>query len=155
MQNRTGVVRATLVSLLPFMAGVLTFGLVHDQAVAGQVTLRWDYTASGAAGFVLYCGPASRNYRTRIDVGNADTYTLRNLPDGSTSYCAVTAYDPGKLESPYSNELKVYVPGGAQIVPVPKPSLVPVPATADPRTELTPVVPFARELAQNWVNASI
>jgi hypothetical protein len=149
MQDRTGVVRATLISFLPFMAGVLTFGLVHSQAIAGQVTLRWDYTASGAAGFVLYCGPASRNYRTRIDVGNAETYTMRNLPEGSTSYCAVTAYDPSKVESAYSNELRVYVPGGGQIVPVPAPPLVPLPATTGPRTELSPPVTFAQKLAQN------
>jgi hypothetical protein len=113
------------------------------------VTLRWDYTASGAAGFVLYCGPASRNYRTRIDVGNADSYTIHDVPEGSTSYCAVTAYDPAKVESGYSNELRVYVPGGAQIVPVPHPVGVPVPGTTTPRTQLLPHLLLEQKVAQN------
>jgi hypothetical protein len=80
--------------------------------------LRWDYTDSGAAGFVLYCGPATHNYRSRIDVGNTDTYTLQQVPAGTTLYCAVTAYDPAKVESAYSNELRIAIPG-APLIPIP------------------------------------
>ena len=75
------------------------------RSCTGDVAM--DYTASGATGFVLYCGPASRNYTTRIDVGNAETYAIGTLPVGATSFCAVTAYDSGKVESDYSNELTV------------------------------------------------
>lgn len=85
-------------------------------AQAAAVTLRWDYTASGAAGFVLYCGPASRSYSTRIDVGNTETYTITSLPEGATSFCAVTAYDTAKVESARSNELSFYVAGVAPVV---------------------------------------
>src|SRR4029453_17974613 len=83
---------------------------------AAQVTLRWDYTASGAAGFVLYCGPSSGSYSTRIDVGNTDTYTIGTLPVGATSYCAVSAYDSAKVESGYSNVLSVNIPAAAPTV---------------------------------------
>jgi hypothetical protein len=138
MQLQSRPVCATLVLL----AGWLFSGAMVSQATAGQVKLRWDYTASGAAGFVLYCGPASRTYRTRIDVGNTDTYTIAILPEGATSYCAVTAYDPAKAESVYSNELKVFVPrsgaGRVRVVPVPRP--VPASTNIGPQTQLTPAL---------------
>jgi PKD repeat protein len=95
---------------------LLACAWLRSDAHAAQVTFRWDYTASGAAGFVLYCGPSSRNYPTRIDVGNTDTYTATTLAEGATSYCAVTAYDPAKVESAYSNELSLYVPYAAPAV---------------------------------------
>jgi len=91
-------------------------GFTQTEAHAAQVTLRWDYSASGAAGFMLYCGSSSRNYPTRIDVGNTDTYTIGTLAEGATSFCAVTAYDPAKVESTYSNELSIYVPYAAPTV---------------------------------------
>ena len=78
--------------------------------------MRWDYDASGAAGFVLYCGLASRSYSTRIDVGNIDTYMI-NLAEGATHFCSVTAYDPGKVESGYSNELSVAIPSAPSPAP--------------------------------------
>jgi PKD repeat protein len=96
-----------LASLVPGLAGT-----VH----AAQVTLRWDYAASGAAGFVLYCGPASRSYPIRVDVGNTDAYTIASLPEGATTFCAVTAYDSGKVESDYSKELSFYLAAAMPVV---------------------------------------
>jgi hypothetical protein len=117
------------------IAGWFLAGFIPLQANAVPVQLRWDYSASGAAGFVLYCGPASRTYRTRIDIGNTETYTIGSLPEGTTSFCAVTAYDPGKAESTYSNELRVYVPKGTSsgVIVVPAPIPAPVPAPVPPR----------------------
>ena len=83
---------------------------------AAQVTFRWDYSASGAAGFVLYCGPSSGSYNTRVDVGNTETYTIGILPPGAVSFCVVTAYAPGQGESVYSNEVSVSVPPAAPTV---------------------------------------
>jgi PKD repeat protein len=98
------------------MASLLLSGLIEPTAPAAPVTLRWEYVASGAAGFVLYCGPSSRNYPTRIDVGNTDTYTIGTLMEGATSYCAVTAYDPARVESEHSVELAFSVPYSAPVV---------------------------------------
>ena len=95
---------------------LLAAGLLRCEAQAAQTTLRWDYSASGAAGFVLYCGASSRSYSTRVDVGNTDTYIIGTLPVGATSFCAVTAYDSGKVESDYSNELSVSIPSAAPVV---------------------------------------
>jgi PKD repeat protein len=94
---------------------LLISGWAQHEAYAAQVTLRWDYHASGAAGFMLYCGNSSRTYSTRLDVGNTETFTIGTLQEGKTSFCAVTAYDPGKIESKYSNEITVWVPYPAPI----------------------------------------
>jgi PKD repeat protein len=96
--------------LRAFALALLAAAFAALPAFAGPVTFRWDYTTSGAAGFVLYCGAASRNYPTRIDVGNTDTHTISTLKEGTTSYCAVTAYDSNRKESAYSNEATVSVP---------------------------------------------
>jgi hypothetical protein len=101
-------------------------------ALAGSVSFRWDYTASGASGFMVYCGASSRSYTTRIDAGNTDRYTVTGLPDGSTAYCAVTAYDAGRVESAYSNESRVVVPGSTTPPPPTASSYSIWPATAAP-----------------------
>src|SRR6516225_1001660 len=43
---------------------IVLAALVQADARAAQLTFLWDYSASGAAGFVLYCGPSSLNYTT-------------------------------------------------------------------------------------------
>jgi PKD repeat protein len=43
-------------------------------------------------------------------VGNVDSYTIKTLTEGATSFCTVTAYDPAKVESTFSNEVAVFVP---------------------------------------------
>jgi PKD repeat protein len=82
---------------------------------AAEVTFRWDYAASGAAGFVLYCGQSSGSYSIREDVGNTTTHTSGSLLAGGTYYCAVTAYDPGNAESRFSNQVSVSVPAGPPV----------------------------------------
>src|SRR5512138_2009533 len=104
MPPRLGHFRVSMALLLIIIAGFLACGWAQPEANAAQVTLRWDYTASGAAGFMLYCGPSSKNYSTRLNVGNTDTYTIGTLTEGMTSFCAVTAYDAANVESLPSNE---------------------------------------------------
>jgi PKD repeat protein len=103
----------TFSSMLPRArqaAFLLLLAFSSTATTAAPVTFRWDYTASGAAGFMLYCGSASRTYTTKVDVGNTDSHTISTLKEGATSYCAVTAYDSSKAESSYSNEASVSVP---------------------------------------------
>jgi hypothetical protein len=74
---------------------------------AGQVTLAWDPTGQPQlGGYKLYYGTASRQYTSHIDVGPNTSYTVVGLPDGSTYYFAVTAYDLSRsVESGFSNEV--------------------------------------------------
>jgi len=94
---------------------------VRAGASAGQLSFAWDYTASGAAGFALYCGSASGTYTLRFDAGDARTYTVSGLTSGARYYCAVTAYDSSKAEGAFSTEASVVVPnapvGGFKAAP--------------------------------------
>ncbi len=96
--------RATF--LVPALAAAL---LPAADASAAQASLLWDYTASGAAGFALYCGTSSGSgsYTNRIDVGNTTSYTLTGLADAATYFCSAVAYDSGRQESLYSNEVRI------------------------------------------------
>ena len=98
--------------LLCALAALATFplGLDGPTAYAGQLSFAWDYSASGAAGFELYCGPASRAYTLRFDVGDAQTYSVSGLTEGARYYCAVTAYDPSRAQSEFSDEISAVVP---------------------------------------------
>jgi hypothetical protein len=90
------------------LGAVLTI-LIPMFAHAGQVTFRWDYTPSGAAGFKLYCGPTEGEYTLVVDAGNTDVYKLAGLREGNLYRCAVTAYDSRRSESPLSSPVHVYV----------------------------------------------
>ena len=104
--------------LLHDVGVVLGLYLTSTPACAGQATLSWDYTASGAAGFVLYCGTSNANYSTRIDVGNTISYTLTGSVAGASYFCAVTACDPAKKESAYSNQVQFTGPAETSTAPV-------------------------------------
>ena len=54
MQSKSGLLRACVALLLVIVASLVPHRLVQPEANAAQVSFRWDYTASGAAGFVLY-----------------------------------------------------------------------------------------------------
>ena len=84
MQSKSALLRACIALLLAIVVTLVPHQLVQTEANAAQVSLRWDYTASGAAGFVLYCGPSSKNYPTRVDVGNTDSYVIATLKEGAT-----------------------------------------------------------------------
>lgn len=90
-------------------------GFAQSLGHAAQVTFAWDYSASGAAGFAVYCGGASGAYTSRYDAGNALAYTVTNAAEGSRLFCAVTAYDSSKVETSYSAELSVQVPYKAPV----------------------------------------
>lgn len=90
--------------------------LFHAPGIpAWQATFAWNANSEPIiGGYRLYSGPASRNYKSFVDVGNQTTYTVYGLADNATYYFAVTAYDTTKkLESAFSNE----------IVSVPTPAL--------------------------------
>jgi Fibronectin type III domain len=70
-----------------------------------SVTLAWDANAEpDVAGYKLHYGTSSGAYTQIIDVGNATTVTVPNLPAGNTYYFVVTAYNLDGIESLPSNE---------------------------------------------------
>jgi len=96
------VLSVTLFVLLLGLALIVFTGTGH----AAQVTLAWDRnTETDIAGYRVYYGTGSRVYNWFFDVGNATTYTVTGLADGSTYYFAATAYDSSGFESTYSGEV--------------------------------------------------
>ena len=98
--------RCLLTALLAIACALLSCA-----AIAGQVSFRWDYTASGAAGFILYCGPAGGEFTLKVDAGNTETTTLVGLAQNNVYRCAVTAYDATRSQSDHSNAVRLYVAG--------------------------------------------
>ena len=80
--------------------------ILANEGNCAQVTLAWDKNSeSNIAGYRIYYGTGSRSYNWFVDVGNATTYTITGLADGSTYYFAATAYDKSKKESKHSSEI--------------------------------------------------
>ena len=70
-----------------------------------EVALAWNYDFDRSPRvnhFVLYCGPASRNYTTNVTVGKTLFATMPT--PFATNYYAATAMEDGGLQSEYSNE---------------------------------------------------
>jgi hypothetical protein len=76
-----------------------------------NVMLGWNpEIGQGVAGYVLYYGPASGHYSSRMNVGTNTTATVPALPEGTTNFFAVTAYNVAGVESPKSAEVRYVVP---------------------------------------------
>lgn len=74
---------------------------------ASSVTLAWD-ASSGAEGYRIYYGQASRTYHTVTDVGQVTTASIAGLTEGEQYCFACTAYK-GDAESAQSNEVQTVV----------------------------------------------
>jgi hypothetical protein len=76
-----------------------------------SVSLAWDPNpAFGNAVYIVYYGPASRNYTYAIPVGSATNLFVTGLVAGTTYYFAVAAYNGLGLGGDYSDELTYTVP---------------------------------------------
>jgi len=93
-----------------------TAAWVPSDCRAAAITLAWDTGASGTGGYIVYCGEATRTYSSRNDVGTVTTIRVEGLLEGMKYFCAVTAYDAGKLESSYSNEVSASIPYAAPVI---------------------------------------
>ena len=138
-------------SFITLVCAVIVSAWLPAQAGAAQATLRWDYAASGAAGFALYCGTASRSYPTRIDVGNTTTYTITTLVAGTTYYCATTAYDAAKKESGYSAEVSFSTPPASSNTPPQIVSRTPLPFATGVRSGASVTATFNEAVQQSTI----
>jgi hypothetical protein len=81
-----------------------------------SVTLAWNADsqtsnpATNPTGYRLHFGTSSGNYTQTQDVGNATSGTVSSLTSGTTYYFAVTAYNAGGVDSPFSNQVSFKAP---------------------------------------------
>jgi hypothetical protein len=98
--------RSHLNPLVIALVGLLAF---TGNALAGSATLTWN-GVSGASGYLVYYGTASRNYKNTLDAKSNTEATLTGLTDGTKYYFAVRAYR-GSVTSGYSREISGIVGG--------------------------------------------
>ncbi|RKT45022.1 fibronectin type III domain-containing protein [Thiocapsa rosea] len=104
--------RVRLNSLFIALIGLLAF---TESALAGDVRLAWN-GVSGATGYLLYSGTASRGYTQTLDAKTNTSATVSGLTDGTKYYFAVRAYK-GSVTSDYSQEVSVTVGSAAPAAP--------------------------------------
>lgn len=75
------------------------------------VSLLWDpSTGPNVTNYFIYYGTASRQYTTRVPVGNVTNTTIQLPQRGVVFFFAATAQDINALESEFSNEINYAVP---------------------------------------------
>ena len=98
-------------SFVPFIAACCVLGVISSAAIAAQASLAWDANPQPeVAGYMLHYGAVSGAYTNVADVGKVTSYTVTNLQEGKPYYYAVTAYDAGRVESTFSNEVTITIP---------------------------------------------
>ena len=90
---------------------IVFYSICSGAAHAAQASLAWTANPQPqVAGYMLYYGQVSGGYTNKVDVGKVTSYTIAGLLDGKAYYYAVTAYDAGRAESPFSNEASATTP---------------------------------------------
>jgi hypothetical protein len=94
--------------------------LIAVAASAAQVTVEWDQGSEpDLTGYRVHYGPASRSYRTNLDVGRTTSATVSTLEGGQTYYLAVTALDAFQNESGFSDEVSYTTPAPPETLSAP------------------------------------
>ena len=104
--------RTKLICLLASFFCLLLFLAPGASALhTAMVTLAWDSNDEpDLAGYRVYYGPTSNNYKYSVDVGKVNSCTISGLVEGKTYYFAATAYDTNMNESEFSLEIDYLVP---------------------------------------------
>jgi hypothetical protein len=100
-------IRSHFDPLLVALVGVLAF---PGNVLAESLEIAWD-AVSGASGYLVSYGTASRNYTQTVDALGNTKATVTGLTSGTTYYFAVRAYS-GSKTSGYSGEVSG-VPGSS------------------------------------------
>lgn len=88
---------------------LLLFMFLPMMLFAQGIVVSWNAnTESDLAGYKVYYGTTSSgSYSYVVDVGNVLTYTIKDVPELTTYYVAVTAYDTAANESVKSTEASI------------------------------------------------
>ncbi len=99
--------RSAVFYALRIFALIFVFSLfLCPSGLAFHLTLEWDPNVDeDLAGYIVYYGTASRNYKYDVDIGDITSCTISGLVEGKKYFFAVTAYDEEGNESAYSREI--------------------------------------------------
>ena len=106
----SSISRAFRRRLLAFLLGCVVAALTAASIKA--ITLSWNPNSEpDIAGYVIYRGTKSGAYNSSNYVGNVTQYAPPNLVNDVNYFFAATAVNTSGLESDFSNEILVKVPG--------------------------------------------
>ena len=96
---------------LSFMLALVLVLCCPVPSSAASLKISWNpNTETDLAGYRVYYGTSSRDYRDTVEVGTLSEVVLDGFFEGSTYFLAVTAYDRSNNESPFSEEVSVEIP---------------------------------------------
>ena len=89
---------------------LIAISSIFTSSSFGAIVLWEANSEADLAGYNLYYGTSSQNYRFVVDVGNVTDYNLTNLNlnEAVTYYLALTSYDTSGNESGLSEELDYF-----------------------------------------------
>lgn len=93
-----------------FILAIVVLILFSTNSYAAEASFSWLPNTDHVTGYKIYCGEASREYTTSVDVGMGELLegrvyaTITEFPIGVNIYCAATAYNED-AESDYSDEV--------------------------------------------------
>jgi Abnormal spindle-like microcephaly-assoc'd, ASPM-SPD-2-Hydin len=88
-------------------------GMQSVQAANHSVGLTWSASASPVIGYFVYRRTGTSGTFSRLDssVDTSTSFTDSNVTDGATYFYVVTAVSAGDVESQFSTEVSVTIPG--------------------------------------------
>jgi len=114
--RRTAHVAKRLAALVALLLGLSAATSVH---AVQSVSIAWNPSSDpSTVGYVVYAGTTT-NYTAQLNVGTNTAVTLTGLPEGSTNYFAVSAYNAANIASVLSPPIAYIVPGLLVMTPVP------------------------------------
>jgi hypothetical protein len=95
------------------VVSIIVLCFVFAKAKAAEISLSWDPPTTNTdgtlltdlAGYKIYYGFLSGDYREIITLGNVETYTVTGLFPNLRYFFVATAYNTSLMESDYSNEV--------------------------------------------------
>ena len=114
MMKVMGVVVALLLIIaVTIQAWIIGNGNGNNENTTRSVIVSWDPNSEpDLAGYKIYFGNQTRDYKTSVDVGNVTEHKINDLETERWWHFAATAYDTATNESPFSEEVAIYLAKG-------------------------------------------
>jgi len=104
-------IRIFNMQILSFILILLHSFIISSMAMnSNNVIISWNKNSeSDLSGYKIFRGEESGTYYDSVDIGNNTQFHWNNLTPNVTYYFAVTAYDKSGNESPFSDEVILFI----------------------------------------------
>jgi hypothetical protein len=99
-----------IIMLLIAAVSIQAYNWINGNTTTGTVIVSWDPNSEpDMAGYKIYYRTDTDDNVITTDVGNITEYQINELATEQRYYFSVTAYDTVPNESPFSNEVSIYL----------------------------------------------